>query len=105
MNTAKHTPGPWTVAAGRVITTRSGQFYITYGKDKHDNPLFRDFVELDNNARLIAAAPDLYEALHDAYYALQYARPDKFDDKEHEQFWDARTKQIHQALLKAEGKS
>ena len=62
MNTAKHTPGPWTVSAGRVITTRSGQFYLTYGKDKHGNPLFKDFVELDNNAHLIAAAPAMYQS-------------------------------------------
>ena len=59
----KHTPGPWAVSAGRVITTSSGQFYLTYGKDKHGNPLFKDFVELDNNAHLIAAAPAMYEAL------------------------------------------
>lgn len=59
----KHTPGPWAVSAGRVITTSSGQFYITYGADKHGNPLFKNFVELDNNAALIAAAPAMYEAL------------------------------------------
>ena len=61
--TAQFTPGPWTVSAGRVITTSSGQFYLTYGKDKYGNPLFKDFVELDNNAHLIAAAPAMYEAL------------------------------------------
>jgi hypothetical protein len=59
----KHTPGPWVVLAGRVISTRSGQFYLTYGKDKYGNPLFKDFVELDHNASLIAAAPAMYEAL------------------------------------------
>ena len=64
--TAQFTPGPWTVSAGRVITTSSGQFYLTYGKDKYGNPLFKDFVELDNNAHLIAAAPAMYEALQHA---------------------------------------
>lgn len=58
-----HTPGPWTLEAGRNIKTQSGEFYITYGKDTHGNPLFRDFCELDRNARLIAAAPDLLAAI------------------------------------------
>ena len=62
-HTTKHTPGPWTVSAGRTIETPSGQFYLTYNMDKHGNPLFRSFVELDSNAALIAAAPAMYEAL------------------------------------------
>lgn len=66
MNTAKHTPGPWALSTGRVITTSSGQFYLAYGKDKYGNPLFKNFVELDNNAHLIAAAPAMYEALAEA---------------------------------------
>ena len=60
---AQFTPGPWHVSAGRVITTSSGQFYLTYGKDKYGNPLFKAFVELDNNATLIAAAPVMYADL------------------------------------------
>jgi hypothetical protein len=63
MNTAKHTPGPWTVSAGRTIETPSGQFYLTYNMDKHGNPLFRSFVELDSNAALVAAAPTMYADL------------------------------------------
>ena len=70
--TAQFTPGPWTVSAGRVITTSSGQFYLTYGKDKYGNPLFKDFVELDNNATLIAAAPAMYEALQNLVNAIHW---------------------------------
>jgi hypothetical protein len=77
MNTAKHTPGPWVVSAGRVITTSSGQFYLTYGKDKHGNPLFKDFVELDNNTHLIAAAPAMYEALVETMRVLRSLRDNK----------------------------
>ncbi len=95
MNTAKHTPGPWTVSAGRVITTRSGQFYLTYGKDKHGNPLFKDFVELDNNAHLIAAAPAMYEALK-AIQAWSFGQP--WPCREMKQFTD-----IDAALAQAEG--
>lgn len=57
------TPGPWELQAGRSINTSSGSFYLSYGKDKNGNPNFRDFCELDRNAQLIAAAPDLLAAL------------------------------------------
>ena len=57
------TKGPWAVGAGRTIATPSGEFYLNYGKDKHGNPLFKDFCELDANARLIAAAPDMINLL------------------------------------------
>jgi len=60
---ATHTKGPWKLSAGRNIETESGEFYITYGKDRYGNPVFRDFVELDRNARLIASAPELLAAL------------------------------------------
>ena len=64
MTNAKHTPGPWSLEAGRSISTSSGSFYLSYGKDKASGaPLFSNFCELDANARLIAAAPDLLAAL------------------------------------------
>jgi len=50
------TKGPWLLTAGRNIVTPSGTFFLTYGKDRHGNPYFTDFVELDNNAALIAEA-------------------------------------------------
>ena len=53
-----HTPGPWELQAGRSFKTVSGEFYLSYGQDKHGNPNFRNFCELDANARLIAAAPE-----------------------------------------------
>jgi len=60
----KHTPGPWILDSGRTIKTQSGDFYITYGTEKKTgNPLFRNFCELDENARLIASAPELLAAL------------------------------------------
>ena len=64
----KATPGPWELGAGRVITTLdAGEFYITYGADKHRNPLWKSsFSELDANARLVAAAPELLEELKNA---------------------------------------
>lgn len=67
MSTSKHTPGPWLVKAGRNIETSNGTFYLTYGKDRYGNPLFRDFVELDHNAQLTAAGPAMHRALRQLY--------------------------------------
>lgn len=64
MSAPRFTPGPWSVEAGRSIVTPSGRFYLGYGTHpKSGNPGFRNFVELDNNAYLCAAAPELYAAL------------------------------------------
>lgn len=60
----KHTPGPWVLEAGRNIKTSSGTFYISYGREERTGrPYFSDFCELDANAALIAAAPDMLDAL------------------------------------------
>ena len=56
------TPGPWKLTDGRTFETASGEFYLAYGQDRYGNAKFRDFCELDANARLIAAAPDLLAA-------------------------------------------
>ena len=58
--TAKHTPGPW-ITNGRAIeqaetTERKETLVIAYAEDEHNE----DHVA---NARLIASAPDLLEAL------------------------------------------
>lgn len=60
MKTISHTPGPWTLAGGRVIETTSGEFAVnrTTGDGWRRSPR-----ELDANARLVAAAPELLEAL------------------------------------------
>jgi len=60
-----HTPGPWT-----VVVANTGAVYITGGKPLEDglNPIASmdgDPDELDDNARLMAAAPDLLDALRD----------------------------------------
>jgi hypothetical protein len=63
MSAAKHTPGPWKTGNDFVSADRDGRaerlFFIA--------PLIRRdsdaWVEERANARLIAAAPDLYEAL------------------------------------------
>jgi hypothetical protein len=82
-----HTPGPWMVRDG--LTVDSAQHTvasITF------DPLLMDEVEQESaaNARLIAAAPDLYAALH----ALMH---DDLHATEH-------LAAAHAALAKAEGK-
>jgi hypothetical protein len=68
----KHTPGPWELEAGRTLRTRSGTFYLTYGTEpKTGKWSFDSPTELDANARLIAAAPDMLEALEDVLLMLQ----------------------------------
>jgi hypothetical protein len=63
----EHTPAPWTLVAGRAFHTSGGNFYLAYGVDHvTGSPMFKDFCELDANARLISAAPDMLSALHKA---------------------------------------
>jgi hypothetical protein len=71
---AAHTPGPWSIdAAGDIFAGREliaipcGFNYGNY-RDADDGGK----AEFDANARLIAAAPELLEALQEAHRALMY---------------------------------
>jgi len=64
MNTPQHTPGPW--LASRLA---SPDYAPQYGIYSESNPNDFAIVKGDNaeaNARLIASAPDLLEALENA---------------------------------------
>lgn len=58
---SKHTPGPWKVVenGGRMVGVMKGRSWVVY-KSGNDC-MMTD--ELEANANLIAAAPDLLEAL------------------------------------------
>lgn len=60
MQEAKHTPGPW-VANGRYIGTPNHKSFIAECKDQNGNWTNEPMAVA--NARLIAAAPELLEAL------------------------------------------
>lgn len=60
MTNTKHTPGPW-IQCGYDITTPEGLFPIA-----KLNPVL-DINVIEANARLIAAAPELLEALELVY--------------------------------------
>lgn len=74
---SKHTPGPWRVVTeeGRPVVKCANDFYITNtvdaaGYESDDDTMFA-------NARLIAAAPDLLEALLTALPYVEDVLADK----------------------------
>ena len=52
----KYTPGPWEVMGGRIVMESKNNRLIVATVPERDDDLF---WETRNNARLIAAAPDL----------------------------------------------
>lgn len=62
MTKTSHTPGPWRITRDQT----PGQFVtIDKVRDAHNSVICTLHVNAEANARLIAAAPDLLEALHD----------------------------------------
>jgi len=57
---ANHTPGPWWLDDDGFVASGSGDTYTTVA-DPHCGD--RDIDERESNARLIAAAPELLDAL------------------------------------------
>ena len=72
MEAVKHTPGPW-FASGRYIGTVNHMSYIGECRNAADN--WSDDCPASANARLIAAAPELLEALKEAQLALAMCQP------------------------------
>lgn len=78
MNAGKHTPGPWT-ASGTQVCTWTKENYTTNVPFTYDPPLpapSRQWTEklvseAKANAHLIAAAPDMLEALESALLELK----------------------------------
>ena len=58
---AKHTPGPWSVDEPWQVWAESAGAYVAITQVEEFETLPRDQIEA--NARLIAAAPTMYEAL------------------------------------------
>ena len=98
----KHTAGPWNRIIADGHTVRHPQIYSDTGPVANATWLGDGRVdELNANARLIAAAPDMFEALQDALSDLEflknapdsaYARPD-----------DETIKAVRAAIAKAGG--
>jgi hypothetical protein len=63
MNT-KHTPGPWHVqpiGSERYVEAQGPKMICDMQRNEASNPI--ELAEIDANAKLIAATPDLLEAL------------------------------------------
>lgn len=64
MKTAKHTPGPWHVVDGSTVAGPAGNVVAECCgySEKATDPVQRKQGARESNARLIAAAPELYDA-------------------------------------------
>ncbi len=86
----KHTPGPWRAFETRVcFANMAGGFDI------------RNCPDAEANARLIAAAPELLEALKEV--TSDYAGRFDLDDPSTNPGIKSSIKQAHAAIAKAEG--
>jgi len=86
----KHTPGPWHVASGSVYSETGAT--IAHMFREPENTIRP--VERDTNAALIAAAPDMYEALR--MMVWRYEDTESMDDEDYPELAAARA-----ALAKA----
>ncbi len=69
MSGTKHTPGPWRVEANRsAVYVLAGNFCVATTADERTG----NVAPAADNARLIAAAPELLEALTDAAHRIRY---------------------------------
>jgi hypothetical protein len=66
---AKHTPGPWMANRSTVFGPDDANGHVTHVA------VLAHGQTLDANARLIAAAPELLDALQDAMEALAMCQP------------------------------
>jgi len=93
---SKHTPGPW-IERGYNVRVRNGR-YIAYTGPSHTPPSEypKQCAEEDKaNARLIAAAPELLEALQRLRNAEKSPREE----------WVAAIAHAEQIIAKAKGES
>jgi hypothetical protein len=114
-----HTPGPWTASGGAVFSETAvhlaGRYLVAsvYG----DDPECRKDAAMIDNARLIAAAPDLLEALtglleaadamRGTFGCIQGRHPEEDDTHIHEKWSEDFLKEhsdaARAAIAKAEG--
>jgi len=113
---AQHTPGPWTIVPygdgdSLVIHADESEWRICFMATPGQSPGAMDRIEA--NARLVAAAPDMLEALKDALQMIAGLTPLPMEGLED---WvlqaleatrakaDATRERIREAIAKAEGR-
>ena len=106
MMESKHTPGPWHYAPDTLVGPMIGAngCITTLNHNGH-----RSEAEAEANAHLIAAAPDMYEALQAATFALEGAlvllrKVDGLASSGHMRGFEAAYMNGARALAKAEGR-
>jgi hypothetical protein len=97
---AKHTPGPWKAAGDFIGTDEADPQTIAYVSD-HRNRRPRGNDVDKANARLIAAAPELLEALQDCKARLRLL----IDSDRHKLLDTAAVRKAIAAIAKATGET
>ncbi len=103
---AKHTPGPWRVISGTLGAVEAANgVQVANAEQTRPVRCAADHDERKANARLIAAAPELLEALKGALEALEFAAGSHEGPiTEQERTDSANLYRAHEAIAKAEGK-
>jgi hypothetical protein len=96
---AGHTPGPWLLVDSPHKREYSHWITAPQRQDLLIAAVLTGHVEQDANAKLIAAAPELLDALKDA---VQTAR--NYYQLFHDETWQARLVKWDAAIAKAEGR-
>jgi hypothetical protein len=86
---SKHTPGPWKISTSRIKKQLQWAEVVVDGHCVADIPV--DFVAIDEaetmaNAKLIAAAPELLEALE---LAVELLKGHEISKQDHQQLLNA----------------
>tara|TARA_R110000868_G_scaffold242882_1_gene498464 strand:+ start:184 stop:471 length:288 start_codon:yes stop_codon:yes gene_type:complete len=92
----KHTPGPWVIFCSNLCVGNETTSVATNGcskGDKHHTGCAQPGGEREANAHLIAAAPEMFEALKDL--ANEYGKIDFHENVYRKAIW---------AIAKAEGR-
>ena len=104
--TSKHTPGPWVVnASENGLVWVDGDSETVSICDLYHRHKDGEFISKENvkaNARLISAAPDMYEALADLLSSLEVVWSKGFAARED---LEPEIKFARAALSKAEGEA
>ncbi len=85
MSEGKWTPGPWEWRPGKDVrrgTPETWPHMTLCGPESDGNPIIkgdRPAEEIMENGRLIAAAPEMAEALHTLLKAIDLFRPEGFN--------------------------
>ena len=101
--TSKHTPGPWKLEFNRLISNRACSWTFRANGYLIGESFLTGTSEGEANAHLIAAAPEMYEALRVLAEEMEYCNRESPQSMHMTiPYW---AKRARAALAKAEGRS